>query len=215
MNPLDWLRGRSDGFWVTVAILAVIVSGAAVTVIAVQRPGFRDWLIADESGSTTIRNFGLLVGGIVAIVLAVWRSRVAERQAAAAQRQAEIALKQAATAERGLLNERYQKGAEMLGSDVLAARLGGIYALNRLAQEHPEQYHLQIMDLFCAFVRHPARDSRGGALLTVTINRLPRQDINAVMRVIGTRNDVQLATERQKKTQIGPSRRRSSKSNSP
>ncbi len=48
----------------------------------------------------------------------------------------------------------------MLGSNVLAVRLGGIYALQRLAEEHPEQYHLQIMQLFCAFARHPTRDER-------------------------------------------------------
>ena len=192
MNPLDWLRGRSDGFWVTVAILAVIVSGAAVTVIAVQRPGFRDWLIADESGSTTIRNFGLLVGGIVAIVLAVWRSRVAERQAAAAQRQAEIALKQAATAERGLLNERYQKGAEMLGSDVFAVRLGGIYALQRLADEHPDQYHVQIMRLFCAFARNPTADKN----LPNDPNAKVREDVQTIMNAIGARSEHHLEIER-------------------
>ena len=173
-----------------------------VTIVAIRLPGFREWLIADESGSTTIRNLGLLVGGIVAIALAVWRSRVAERQAAAAHRQAEIALRQAATAEHGLLNERYQTGAEKLGSDVLAARLEGVYALNRLAQEHPGQYHLQIMDLFCAFVRHPPRGESRRVLLPRPIGRLPRQDVNAVMKAIGTRNDVQIALERNAKQEL-------------
>ena len=70
--------------------------------------------------STTIRNLGLVIGGTMAMVLAIWRSIVAERQAE--------------TAQGSLHNERYQKGAEMLGSVVLAVRLGGIYALQRLAQ---------------------------------------------------------------------------------
>ena len=56
----------------------------------------------------------------------------------------------------GLRNERYQKGAEMLGNHVLAVRLGGIYALRRLAEEYPEQYHIQVMSLLCAFVRLPS-----------------------------------------------------------
>ena len=43
----------------------------------------------------------------------------------------------------------------MLGSEVLSVRLGGIYALQRLAEEWPDQYHIQIMRLFCAFVRLP------------------------------------------------------------
>ena len=85
---------------------------------------------------------------MIGLPLAIWRSTVAERQSATSQLQSE-------TAQRGLLNERYQKGAEMLGSAVLAVRLGGIYALDRLAREHPEAYHLQIMNLLCAFVRNP------------------------------------------------------------
>ena len=59
------------------------------------------------------------------------------------------------TAEQSLLNERYQRGAEMLGSDVLSVRLDGIYALDRLAAEQPASYHIQIMQLFCAFARRP------------------------------------------------------------
>ncbi len=111
------------------------------------------WLGASQSGeewqetnSTMLRNVGLLIAGVIALPLAVWRSIVAQRQSG--------------TAQQGLLNDRYQQGAEMLGNDVLSVRLGGIYALQRLAEEHPKQYHVQIMRLFCAFVRHPTRDSR-------------------------------------------------------
>ena len=45
----------------------------------------------------------------------------------------------------------------MLGNRALSVRLGGIYALQRLAEEHPEQYHIQIMRIFCAFARHPTQ----------------------------------------------------------
>ena len=102
----------------------------------------------EDSLSTTIRNVALVIGGVIAMLLAVWRSKVAERQASATQRQAE-------TADRGLLNDRYQKSAEMLGSSILSVRLGGIYALQGLAEQHPEQYHISIMQQLCSFVRHP------------------------------------------------------------
>ena len=100
------------------------------------------WLRGNESGSTTIRNIGFVLTAIVAFIFALWRSKIAERQAK--------------TAERGLLNERYQKGAEMLDSEKLSVRLGGLYALSRLSEEHPEQYHVEVMRLFCAFARHPS-----------------------------------------------------------
>ena len=105
---------------------------------------------AQESHATTIRNLGFVIGGAIALMFAIWRGIVAQNQSEASHRQAE-------TAQRGLLNERYQTGAEMLGNSVLSVRIGGIYALRRLAEEHPEEYRVQISHLFCAFVRHPIR----------------------------------------------------------
>lgn len=110
--------------------------------------------IKSPAGLSAIRDYGLLIAAIVAFPLGFWRSRVAERQADAARGQVE-------TSEQGLLNERYQRGTEMLGSDVLAVRLGGIYALQRLAKDHPEAYHVQVMRLLCAFVRNPTAASNG------------------------------------------------------
>ena len=107
------------------------------------------WLVMGtegvETGSTTVRNLGLVAGGLIAIWVAIWRGVVADRQAKASQDQAE-------TMQRGQLNERYQRGAEMLGSEILHVRLGGIYALQRLAQEDPKQYRDQIMVLLSVFV---------------------------------------------------------------
>ena len=133
-----------------------------------------------ESPSTTIRNFGLVVGGVIAIAVAIWRSIVANRQAE--------------TSERGLLNERYQKGAEMLGSEFLFVRVGGIYALQRLAEEHAEQYHVQIMRLFCTFVCHPTEDKDDTAIFSTKLDRI-REDVQAAMTAIGTRSDADIILE--------------------
>ena len=138
-----------------------------------------------DSVSTTIRNLGLVIGGVVAILLAVWRSTVAERQAE--------------TAQQSLLNERYQRAAEMLGNNVLSVRLGGISALERLAAEHPDQYHIQVMKLFCAFVRNPTRDEGVAARdePQFMMSSL-RDDVQAAMTAIGKRSkrglDIEEAT---------------------
>ena len=103
----------------------------AVTVVAGIGLSLCFWEILHndkDSFSTTISNLSLLLGGIVAIELAVWRSIVSERQTTVSQQQAE-------TAQRDMLNQQLQKGAEMLGSSVLSVRLGGIYALRHLAVE--------------------------------------------------------------------------------
>ena len=55
----------------------------------------------------------------------------------------------------GLLHQRYQQAADMLGSDILSVRLGGVYALTHLANEHSREFELLVMRLLCAFVRNP------------------------------------------------------------
>ena len=148
---------------------------------------FWDSWRGDESIGTTIRNLVLVIAAIAALPLAIWRSKVAERQANEAQHQSRIAQQQAETAQRSLLNERYQKGAEMLGSKVLSVRLGGIYALARLAREHPGDYHAQIMSLLCAFVRNPTEDNVHDTKL--------REDVQEVMKAVCTRSDAQIKIE--------------------
>ena len=164
--------------WVWVAAWVVFVLGAGITLSIV----FWDWLGGEESGSTTIRNLGLVIAATVGLPIAIWRSIVAQRQVETAQRQAE-------TAQRGLLNERYQKGAEMLGSEVLPVRLGGIHALARLAREHPGEYHSQIMSLLCAFACDPPelkKETRGEEL---------RADVQNIMEAIAARNQAQIDEE--------------------
>ena len=135
-----WVVGRVTGrewFWWVAGIVVVAAVGSVLT-----------WLFWEELRDGSVRNAALMVGGVVTVLLAVWRSVVAERRA-------EVAHRQVATAQQGLLNERYQKAAGMLGSSVLSVRLGGVYALQRLAEEHPDQYHIQITRLLCAFARNP------------------------------------------------------------
>ena len=196
-----WLRHavRLAWFWITIWVVLVVT---AVSVISIM---CWDWLSIESNGST-IRNVVLVAAAMIGLPIAIWRSNVAERQAK--------------TAQRGLLNERYQKGAEMLGSELLAVRLGGIYALARLAREHPGDYHLQIMSLLCAFVRHSKKDRNNKedkATLTAAeeelstypppaikfkrFNRrrqtlLLREDLRVVMEAIEGRSKACIALER-------------------
>ena len=167
-------------FWIALLVVFVLVAAGLISIM------HWDWLKDEESASTTIRNLGLVIAAIVALPLAIWRSIVAERQAATAQRQSE-------TAQHGLLNERYQKGAEMLGSEVLAVRLGGIYALERLAREHPGDYHTQIMRLLCAFARNPP------VVEKETQDTKLRADLQALLEAISTRSEEQIEIEKKEK----------------
>ncbi len=141
----------------------------------------------EDSISTTVRNLGLVVGGVIAVLLAIWRSLVATRQAD--------------TARQGLLNERHQKAAEMLGHDNLSVRLGGVYALQALIEEHPEQYYVSCMRLLCAFVRNPPADEQLPVLSDRELTRWGggirlRGDVQTVMDMMRTRDDRLIAMER-------------------
>ena len=146
-----------------------------------------DWLTSPtDSPSEVLRNVFFVLATPPALLLAVWRSLVSERQAQ--------------TAQRTLQNERFQRAYEMLGSEVPAVRLGGIFALNQLATEYPEQYHVQVMELLCAYVRTPIEqpvpladflDENGNPKRDV----IPREDIQAIVNVLKNRTQAMRAVE--------------------
>ena len=55
------------------------------------------------------------------------------RRVIAAERTAEAAQQTVAVAQEGQITERFTRAIEQLGSDKIAIRLGGIYALERVA----------------------------------------------------------------------------------
>ena len=183
---------KSSSLWF--GILAVLFLAAGI-VVSMR---WWDWLHPNGSttmsNSETLRNVGLLIGGGLAFIFAGWRAWVAERQANATQTQAQMAQNQAGTAQKSFLNERYQRGAEMLGGEVLSTRLGGIYALEALAQEHPNQYHIQIMKLFCSFVRNPAFSKSDQTRKGDETPGL-REDVQAILTALGERGAAGLAIE--------------------
>ncbi|MFL9922578.1 pentapeptide repeat-containing protein [Paraburkholderia fungorum] len=54
------------------------------------------------------------------------------------------------------ITESFSKAAEQLGNDKLEVRLGGIYTMERIARESPEDYW-PVMETLSAFVRENAR----------------------------------------------------------
>jgi hypothetical protein len=132
-----------------------------------EEPGFRSWAYWQLGGDGTsrsevFRNLGLLAVAIIGLLVGTWRAitafiqaRAAYRQATAATNQAEAAIEQARIAEQGLFTDRFSAAVEQLGSTQLPVRLGGIYALWRLAGDSPERDVVSVIDILCAFVRNP------------------------------------------------------------
>ncbi|MFI6099828.1 pentapeptide repeat-containing protein [Lentzea sp. NPDC051213] len=110
-------------------------------------------------------SIGIGGGGVFALYLA-WRRQHAtevglvqkERDQADVTRAYELQRDVAAATERDAADRRvtdlYTKASEQLGSDKAPVRLAGIYALERLAQDNPEQRQT-IVNLLCAYLRMP------------------------------------------------------------
>lgn len=129
---LSWLEERLAA--TVVALLGLI---AAVAVFW--------WDSSDE-----VRNFGLLAGGIVAVALAIWRSRVAERQAT--------------TAEAARLDARFELGLRMLQDERERVRLDGLAVLGQLLDEYPEEYGRQVVRTMDRYRAVPLEgDDNGGS----------------------------------------------------
>ena len=143
---------RRPALWLGVAILVALVAAVSLRLFADWPSPAWMWLTTAESsatrvaesGSTTVRNLGLVVGGALALWIAYWRGRVAD--------------KQADTALQSLLNDRYQQGVAMIRSDQLALRFAGIDVLRDLARDHADSYYRSTTHTLSNFVRNPTPD---------------------------------------------------------
>jgi hypothetical protein len=90
--------------------------------------------------------------------------------------------------EQGQMTDRYTKAIDQLGSKELDVRIGGIYALERIARDSPRD-HPTVMEVLAAFIREHSHEQwqRPETRYTVTWHE-PRPDVQAALTVIGRRN---------------------------
>ena len=116
-----------------------------------------DELKADDG--ETVRNVGLLTGGVVAMGLALWRSRIAERQVEATEFRS--------------LDEQFQRAAEMLGHDDVSVRIGGVASLHHLARNDFDRYGWRVVRILDKFSE--SRRQRNGNHDVGPVVRMDRQ----------------------------------------
>ena len=128
-----------------------------------------------------IKGFGGLAV-LVGVVFAWKRLEATERQIHIAQE--------------GQVTDRFTKAIEQLGSDRLEIRLGGIYALERIARDSARD-HWPVMEVLTAYVRKHASIKEKSTLVQYwpqTVSQPESKkptletDIQAVLTVIGRRN---------------------------
>lgn len=132
-------------FWFSVYVVVVL----ALTIWGCSE--YREKLLAEESFSAMVRNVGLVVAGVIAIGLAVWRSAVAGKQAATAEQQMALAEKQAASTRANSLNEQYQKAVELLSHKESYIRIGGMHAIRNLPVRNPQLFAENALTMLRAY----------------------------------------------------------------
>jgi Pentapeptide repeats (8 copies) len=90
--------------------------------------------------------------------------------------------------EQGQVTDRYTKAIEQLGSDKVDVRIGGIYALERIARDSARD-HKTVMEVLTAFIREHSREQWQQPSDTAeTRNGATRPDVQAALTVVGRRN---------------------------
>ena len=185
-----WPRGSR---WLA-GIAAVVLGLAVVWVLFVPAA---DWLAHHDVGSTTgplhetaldnargrllTLTAGLLAAG--ALIFTALNFNLLRRNSEQAdqwqRRSHELT-------EQGQVTDRYAKAIEQLGSDKLDVRIGGIYALERVARDSARD-HPTVMEVLSAFIREHSNEpwpDPGGP----EWERSTRPDVQAALTVVRRRD---------------------------
>ncbi|MBC8281093.1 MAG: pentapeptide repeat-containing protein [Chloroflexi bacterium] len=125
-----------------------------------------------ETWAAITVGFVILLG----VIAAFWRASATERNVRILQE--------------SQITERFTRAIEQLGSANTAICLGGIYALERIAKDSPENDHRQIVEILTAYVRDNARwtEPIGVVERDWKLTNPPTTVIQAILTVLRRRN---------------------------
>ena len=111
--------------------------------------------------SEIIRNYAIVVGGVIGLGLAVWRGLAHNRQSRAQEQEARIA-------QSAHITEVFKDAVEQIGSEKLEVRLGAVLTLKQIADDFPE-FDARVVGLLTAYVRERGRAFKEDEKPTVDI----------------------------------------------
>lgn len=149
--------------WIAAGVAFTVVTTAAalITLLAIARGDPKLEMDAVKTGLTVAAGSG----GAFGLLLAVRRQWLKERAQAYSEHQARLtrahedrlADQAELDATERRITDLYARAIDQLGHDRPAVRLGGMYALERLAQGNPSHRQTTV-DVICAYLRAPLDD---------------------------------------------------------
>ncbi|WP_109796312.1 pentapeptide repeat-containing protein [Minwuia thermotolerans] len=206
MPPRRTAPFNPRGFWhwrhaPVVVVLAAAVAATLPPYLVATWPApleaFWAWLNRGHgadgvTNGATLRDLGLILLGLMALPLLVWRSITAHRQAARQFRQLE-------SGQRGNRYGRLQDAAGMLGADSRQERMAAMFVLDELRREDPAAYHVPVMRLLTACfedTRGPERPPNGEPSAAGGGNIYTEDEKRLLFRTLGARDDRMKRAER-------------------
>lgn len=96
--------------------------------------------------------------------------------------------------EEGQITDRFSRAVDQLGSDQYTIRLGGVYALERIARDSPRDYG-PVMEVLTAFARQESPAGPDASATPAPSAPEVPADVEAVFKVIGRRTEAQIQAE--------------------
>ena len=145
--------------------------GALALTLAISAFLCRDWLAmylgyekTDLSpGTRFFRNFLIGIVAIIGVGMAGWRNFALDRQSKAAMKQSRIGNRQAQHDRDRIAGEQFSGAAKLLAQKdaenkpAIDARIGGIYSLQTLANNHIKKYGAQVVKTLIAYIKQNAQ----------------------------------------------------------
>ncbi len=160
---------------IIIGVEGIIIGAVMACSVGPEWFSFTYWQEGGQSVSRSevLRNVGLLIVGLVGLAFGIWRAWTAHRQAH--------------TSRQGHFTDRFSTAVKHLGSKELPVRLGGVYALWRLAEDSADRDEKSVWDILCAFIRHPPHEPGEEGKAPKETEVIPvRPDIQAILDLLTT-----------------------------
>jgi len=177
-----WSRGIR---WLAAGMAALLLAAVLAWVLFVPAA---DWLARHDVGSATGSLHETALDNARGRLLTLGAGLFAAGALVFTARNFTVSRRTLELTEQGQVTDRYTKAIEQLGSDKLDVRIGGIYALERVARDSPRD-HPTVMEVLTAFIREHSHEpwpplDPGDP----DQERSTRPDVQAALTVVGRRD---------------------------
>jgi hypothetical protein len=178
---VSWPKGTR---WLAGGIVAVVMSVAVAWVLFVPAA---DWLARHDVGSAKGSLHETALDNARGRLLTLGAGLFAAAALIFTARNFTVSRRTLDLSEQGQVTDRYTKAVEQLGSEKLDVRIGGIYALERVARDSPRD-HPTVMEVLTTFIRVHSREPWASLDPdSMERDRLARPDVQVAATVVGRR----------------------------